>query len=75
MNGNDLEVNAYFTTNGKDVWKLVSYFSEPSCRLANMDDMAIIEEFGILSRAAQRFHRIKMPEVSPPVPAGVSQRP
>ena len=62
MNTNDLEVNAYFTTNGKDIWKLASYFSEPSCRLVNMDDTAIIEEFGISSRNAQRFHRIQMPK-------------
>jgi hypothetical protein len=61
MNGNDLEVDAFFTTNGKDIWKLKTFFNEPSCLLENMDDTATREEFGVSSLAAQRFHRIKMP--------------
>ncbi len=65
MNNNDLEAGAFFTTNGKDIWKLKSYFNEPSCVLENVDDTAIREEFGISSLAARRFHRIKMPSTVP----------
>lgn len=78
MNSNDLEVGAFFTTNGKDIWRLMSYFNEPSCTLENVDDSARRETFGIRGLTAQSFHRIKMPEIvqvgEPPVLVNIGKR-
>lgn len=64
MNKNDLEQHAFFTTNGKDVWKLRSFRLEPTCRLENLEDPDKSESFGMGGLTAQTFHRIKMPEIS-----------
>jgi hypothetical protein len=71
MKINDLEKGGFFTTNGKDIWRLVSWFREPSCTLENMDKKTQVETFGMNGLTAQNFHRIEMPEIAqvgePPV--------
>ena len=63
MDSSDLEKGGFFTTNGKDIWRLVCWFREPSCTLENMDDSARVENFGLNGLTAQNFHRIEMPEI------------
>ena len=62
MNSNDLEAHALFTTNGKDVWKMLYSCMSPTCRLKNLET-GTEESFGMNGLTAQRFHRIKMPEI------------
>ena len=64
MNSNDLEVPAFFTTNGKDVWELGTFCLSPTCELKNLKT-GNIESFGMEGLTAQRFHRITMPIPSP----------
>lgn len=71
MNQSDLETGTFFTTNGKDIWHLVSYFREPSCTLEKMNDTSQVETFGLNGLTAQNFHKIEMPKIAqvgePPV--------
>lgn len=59
MNSDHLEVDALFTTNGKDVWKLKSYFDGPSCILRNLET-GKEEEFGMGGLTADSFKPLKM---------------
>lgn len=62
MNSNDLELGALFTkNNNRDVWKLVSYCMQPTCRLKNLST-GQEESFGIGGFTAQGFHRISSQE-------------
>ena len=61
MNSGDLVLDALFTTNGKDVWKLTSFCMEPTCILENLETKKV-EEFGMSGLTAESFHRITMPE-------------
>ena len=63
MNSKDLEADALFTTNGKDVWKLRSFCMSPTCRLENLEHPDRIESFGMDGLTADSFHRITMPEI------------
>lgn len=64
MDSSDLEADALFTTNGKDVWKLRFYCMQPTCRLENLEDPDRIESFGMGGLTAQSFHKIKMPIIA-----------
>lgn len=70
MDSNDLEAYDFFTTNGKDIWKMLYSCISPSCCLKNLET-GVEESFGMGGLAAQRFHRIKMPKIvsvgEPPV--------
>ena len=61
MNSSDLKKEAYFTTNGKDVWELESYYLVPSCTMVNLktgDRM----NFGMGALTAASFKKIEMPK-------------
>jgi len=77
MYGKDIEVGAFFTTNGKDIWKLVSYFVGPSCKLKNVET-GKEEHFGIEGFTAKQFIRIEMPKFEPvgepPVFVGINEK-
>jgi len=60
MNANDLEIPAFFTTDGRDIWKLQSYCLEPTCELVNLET-GRKEHFGLGGITAQAFKKIKMP--------------
>lgn len=60
MNSGDLEPDTFFTTNGKDVWKLGTFCMTPTCELTNLET-GEIENFGMDGITAQRFHKITMP--------------
>jgi len=61
MDAGDLgDISTFFTTDGKDVWKLVSCCMTPSCTLENLQTGAK-ETFGMGGLTAGTFHRIKMP--------------
>lgn len=63
MDSTDLdEIDALFTTNGKDIWKMLHSCMSPSCRLKNLET-GQEESFGMNGLTAQRFHRIKMPKI------------
>ena len=62
MDSTDLKQNAFFTTDGSDVWKLGSYCLHPTCELTNMETNEKAS-FGMNGLTAQRFHRIAMPGV------------
>lgn len=64
INLSDLEQSGnlpFFTTNGRDIWSVVGFFSCPSCTLKNIETN---EErtFGIGSLIASDFHKIEMPQ-------------
>ena len=61
MDASDLGKDVFFTTNGKDIWKLQSYCLRPTCELLRMSD-GMKESFGMGGLTAQRFHRIEMPK-------------
>ena len=63
MNSNDLKPESFFTTNGKDIWKLESFCMTPSCTLKNLET-GDVENFGMDGLTAKRFQRITMPEGS-----------
>ena len=63
MDFSDLKPGIFFTTNGKDIWRLESYFDGPSCTLENMDNKSQVETFGMNGHTARRFHRIEMPKI------------
>ena len=57
MDANDFEVQALYTTNGKDCWQMQHYFMVPSCTLKNLETGAI-ETFGVGALTAQSFKRL-----------------
>ncbi len=62
MDINDIgDLPVFFTTDGKDIWTLESYFNEPSCTLKNLRTGAL-DEFGLSSLAALSYRKIKMPK-------------
>ena len=61
MDRNDLEIPAFFTTNGKDIWKLRWFCLEPTCCLENMETHEE-QQFGMRGITAQGFRRVEMPE-------------
>jgi len=61
MDNNDLKFNSFFTTNGKDIWALMSYCMYPTCELKNLSTEKV-ESFGMGGHTARRFHRIEMPK-------------
>lgn len=62
MDSTDLEPHSFFTTNGKDIWKLESYCLTPTCTLVNTED-GREESFGMNGLTAQEFHKIVMPKL------------
>lgn len=70
MDRNDLEVGALFTTDGEDLWELVSYCLDPTCSLKKIlpDGVCVtgtvfkpqVEEFGLGGITAQKFTRVTM---------------
>ena len=61
MNANDLGANAFFTTDGTDVWKVRSFCMQPTCILENLET-GKSEDFGMGGLIAQSFHKIEMPK-------------
>lgn len=57
MDADDLEGEALYTTNGKDVWKMQGYFNGPSCTLKNLET-GHTETFGMGGMTAQTFKRL-----------------
>lgn len=57
MDASDLEGEALYTTNGKDVWKMQGYFMVPSCTLKNLET-GEEQTFGIGALTAQSFKRL-----------------
>lgn len=55
------DLNDFFTTNGKDIWKLESYILGPSCELRNLETEEK-QNFGLGGHAARSFHHIEMPK-------------
>lgn len=63
MNSSDLkDPGDIFTTNGEDVWELMSFALQPSCLMKNLKTGAE-EGFAMGGLTAQKFHKIKMPVV------------
>lgn len=60
MNSSDLEPNSFFTTNGKDIWKLGTFCLSPTCTLINLET-GEEESFGMNGFTAQNFNKITMP--------------
>lgn len=60
MNVGDLEVNAFFTTDGKDIWILESCYTVPSCTLRNLIT-GVKDNFGMNGLTAGRYTKVKMP--------------
>ena len=50
----DFILTKKFTTNGRDVWELVSCFLEPSCELKNTKTGESVE-FAVTSLVAETF--------------------
>ncbi len=65
MTENDLFApgESLFTTDGKDVWELESYYIAPSCTLRNLRT-GEKQNFGIGGLTAETFKRIIMPKVA-----------
>lgn len=57
MTADDLEGEALYTTNGKDVWKMQWYFLAPSCALKNLET-GKTETFGMSGLTAESFKRL-----------------
>ena len=62
MNASDLEPDALFTTDGKDIWKLKTFCMTPTCELHNLEGDAV-ESFGMGGLTARRFYKIEMPKI------------
>ena len=58
MDRTDLEIPAFFTTTGEDVWKLRWFALEPTCELENMETHAR-KQFAMGGITAMSFRRIK----------------
>ena len=63
MNANDLEGISFFTTDGTDIWKMLYFCHQPTCKLVNVET-GEEESFGMGGLTAEIFHRIKMPEAA-----------
>lgn len=63
MNQRDLGVNAFFTTDGTDVWELLYFCLQPTCRLRNLKT-GVEESFGMGGLTAESFYKIQMPDGS-----------
>jgi hypothetical protein len=57
MEFSDMEGEALYTTNGKDVWKMQWYFAGPSCCLKNLET-GEQQTFGMGGLTAQEFKRL-----------------
>ena len=57
MDQRDLEGDGLYTTNGKDVWKMVSYFLVPSCTLKNLET-GQEQTFGMGALTAESFKKL-----------------
>ncbi len=58
----DFELGGFFTTDGADIWKMVSYCMEPTCTLKNVGNPSESQTFGMDGVTARSFHKIPMPE-------------
>lgn len=67
MNSGDLKPDTFFTTNGKDIWKLGTFCLTPTCELTN-PETGQMESFGMDGLTAERFHKIEMPIKSKDTP-------
>jgi hypothetical protein len=57
MTANDLEGEALYTTDGKDCWKMLGYFTMPSCTLKNLET-GELQTFGMGGLTAESFKRL-----------------
>lgn len=57
MTADDMEGEALYTTNGKDVWKMQWYFGGPSCCLKNLET-GEEQTFGMAGQTASSFKRL-----------------
>ena len=62
MDSGDLGPDTFFTTDGKDIWKLDSYYTGPSCTLKNIET-GDTKTFGMRCTIAESFHRITIPHI------------
>ena len=60
MDTSDFKVGAFFTDDGKEIWKLTSCCLAPTCELKNLET-GEVKSFGMNGITAQNFHRILMP--------------
>ena len=58
--GDLIDIPAYFTTDGLDIWELKTYCLQPTCVLENLKT-GRKESFGMGGITAQNFMKIKMP--------------
>ncbi len=58
----DLEVGKFFTTDGKDVWKMEYFCLTPTVRLKNLETSEE-RDFGLGGITANDFHKIEMPKI------------
>ena len=55
----DLEIPAFFTTNGGDIWKLRWFCLAPMCELENMETHEK-RQFGLGGITSESFKRVKI---------------
>ena len=60
MKASDLDMDTFYTTTGKDIWKMVGFYTTPSCTIENVDTKETMN-FGMNGLTAKSFHRIEMP--------------
>ena len=58
MDSSDLEIPAFFTTNGEDIWKLRWFAFDPMCELENMETHKK-KSFAMGGITAQGFKRLR----------------
>ena len=63
MNSRDLKPNAFFTTDGTDLWMLGAFCLQPTCELTNIATGAV-EGFGMGGLTADRFRKIAPPDIA-----------
>ncbi len=63
MNSSNLEPNAFFTRDGKDLWMLGTFCLQPTCELTNVAT-GQTESFGMGGLTAQDFQRIQPPDIA-----------
>jgi len=63
MNSGDLKPNAFFTTNGADLWILGTFCLTPTCELTNITTGAV-ERFGMDGLTADGFRKIEPPDIA-----------
>ena len=61
MKTDDFEIGAFFTTNGRDIWKLQSFCTQPTCKLKNLETGEEVS-FGIGGLTSENYHKITMPD-------------